>query len=132
MLSIGGGQAINQVDANVFKTSLFCPIKALAGVFGVVLAAQILQIVVEKTLDADAEAINAQVAQVFKVFQRQRVGVGFEGDFRLVCNGIGRINKVEQIANFVRAEQGRGAAAEIDGIYGFGGCVGNATDGTWG
>ena len=132
MLSIGGGQAIDEVDANVFKTNLFGPIKALAGVFGVVLAAQILQIVVEKTLDADTEAINAQVAQVFKVFQRQRVGVGFEGDFRLVCNGIGRINKVEQIANFVRAEQGRGAAAEIDGIYGFGGCVGNATDGTWG
>ncbi len=61
LLGVGGGQTINQVDANIFKTSLFGPIEALAGVIGVVFAAEVLQIVVEKALNADAQPIDANL-----------------------------------------------------------------------
>ena len=61
---------------------------------GVMLAAQVLQVVVEKALDANTEAVNADVAQTNEVFQRQRVGVGFQGDFGICGDGIVCINKV--------------------------------------
>ena len=79
-------------------------------------AAKVLQIVIKKTLNPDAESVDAHVAQGFKVFQRQRVGIGLKGDFGVRGDGIVFLNKVHQIVDFQYA---RSAATEIQGLDGF-------------
>ena len=69
LFGIGGGQAIDEVDADVAETNLFGPVEALAGVMCVMAATQILQVVVEEALDADAQSVDSKSAQAFKVFQ---------------------------------------------------------------
>ena len=64
----GRWQAVNQIEGKVVETSLFCPIDTLSGMVGIVTAAQIFQIVVKETLDADAQPVDAQFAQALKVF----------------------------------------------------------------
>ena len=59
---VGSRQAINQIDADIAETRLLGPFDAILGVIGVVFSAQISQIVVEKALDTDADAINAHVS----------------------------------------------------------------------
>ena len=63
--------------------------------------AQILQVIVEKALDADAEPVDLKLAQAFEIVQRQRVGVGLKGDFGIRGYWIMRINKVKQLADFL-------------------------------
>ena len=101
LIGVGGGEAIDEVDADVLEASLFGPVEALLGMMRVVATAQILQVVVEKALDADAEAVDPELAQTFEVFQRQRVGIGLKGDFGIRRDRIMRINMVQQLSDFL-------------------------------
>ena len=56
--------------------------------------AQILQVIVEKALDTDAEPVDPKLSQTFEVCQRQRVGIGFKGDFSVFVDGIRLLNKL--------------------------------------
>ena len=104
LLGIGGGQAIDEVDADVAEAGLFGPVEALPGMVGVVATAQVLKVVVEETLDADAKAVDTEVSQAFKVFWRQRVGVGLKGDFGIGCDRVVVVDAVQQVIDFRHAE----------------------------
>ena len=116
LLGIGDGEAINQVDADVTEACLFGPFDALSGVNGVVATAQVVQVVVEEALDADAEPVDTKSALAFEVVQGQCIGVGLKGDFGIAGHGIVLINKVQQLADFFHRKQRWGAATEVDGI----------------
>ena len=60
LLGIGSRKAIDEVDADVCEAGQLGPIEALLGMVRIVSTAQILQVVVEKALDADAQAIDAR------------------------------------------------------------------------
>ena len=105
LVGIGGGETVDEVEAEVVETSLFGPTDTLAGMFGIVAAAEIIQIVVEETLYADAEPVDAQFAQGRKVINRQGVGVGFEGDLGVGFNFVMIFDEHQQVADFFCAEQ---------------------------
>ena len=56
---VGSREAIDEVEAEVVETCLFGPNEAVSGVFRIVFAAQILQVVVEKALYPDAKSVDA-------------------------------------------------------------------------
>ena len=87
-------EVFDEVYTDVVEASKFGPVEALLGMIGVVLAVQVLQVVVEKALDADTESVDTHIAQTDEVLQRQRVGVSLKGDFGICGDGVVGINKV--------------------------------------
>ena len=58
LVSIRGGKAIDEVDADILETSVFGPLEALPSMVCIVTAAQVMKVVVEEALDADAQTVN--------------------------------------------------------------------------
>ena len=64
-VGVGGGQAVDQVDADIIEARLFGPLDALKGMFSVMTATQVFQVFVKEALDADAKTIYTERSQAF-------------------------------------------------------------------
>ena len=59
LLGIGSRQTINQVEVDVLKARFFSQRDTLQGMTRIMAATEIFQVAVKKTLDADAQTIDA-------------------------------------------------------------------------
>ena len=110
-----GRAAVDQVDADVVESLVLCETNGLRGLGGIMGAVHPPEVIVKedwipmlrRLIPADRQAL------IFPV--RHVVRVGFEGDLRVGFEGKVPAQPVEDPVQLRRVEQGRSAAAEIDG-----------------
>ena len=79
--------------------------------------AQLLQHIVPVALHAQGHAVEALGPELFQQGGGHGVGVGLKGDLGVLVDPEPVLQLGEDPAQTVGAEEGRGAAAEIDGVH---------------
>lgn len=75
-----------------------------------------LQVMVEETLNAEAESVDAKCTPGFECRDLNIVGICFQGDLRVGGDSIMFVYGLEQGGEFGFGQQRGGAASKVDGI----------------
>ncbi|MCY1411947.1 hypothetical protein D9M71_273430 [compost metagenome] len=108
------GQAVHQVEVEVVEPGIARHVGGANGLVTVVDAAQGFELGLLEALDADRQAIDAQLPVGFELLLLERSGVGFQGDLDVPGKRDALLHTHQQAAKGAGAEQARGAAAEED------------------
>ena len=111
------GQAEHQVDGHVLEPGPASLCHSHLGMLVGVGTAQRLQLGIVIALDADGDAVETGSAQLGKALCGDGIGVGFEGDLRVLFQLEAAVNLRQNADQTLCAEEAGRTAAEIDGIH---------------
>ncbi|MNZ83191.1 hypothetical protein D3C78_1019130 [compost metagenome] len=108
------GQAVHQVEVEVVEPGIARHVGGANRFVTVVNAPQGLKLGLLEALDADRQAIDAQLPVGLELLLLERPGIGLEGDFDIAGKRDALLHTLQQPAQSAGAEQAGGAAAKED------------------
>ena len=112
------GQAVNQVQREIFKPGLLGGGHRLVRLPGAVGTVDRLQLRWAGRLHAQGQAVEARLPQALQGLQIHAVRVGLQGDLRPLLHGKQLLNGRQQLPQPLVPVKAGGAAAEVDGVHG--------------
>ena len=110
------GQAVHEVDREIAEARIVCSEDRFLPLPCRMDTAEARQEVVGKGLDADTEAVDAKLPKRGSVRLIEALRIGFERDFRILCEDEGLSDTGHDAFQFRRRQERRRAAAEIERV----------------
>src|ERR1051325_2630500 len=106
--------AVNKIDGDVLKSCILRHLHAILGLHGIVCAVHQLQVLIKKTLNANAEAVHGSLLELAQFIFGEIVRVRLKGDLRIRIDLKITMKMIEDACNFIAREQGRSTTTEIN------------------